>query len=396
MSLGLSGWRLYVGFFVVCVAAQAAVVQELNASKNHHTQADEVGKQDIEAAYIPLADHYAAIIAYENYAASFKHANFTLTRMPSWDLLRAYFKEGRADMAYTMAPLALDMYREQPSFRWVGLMHRDGNALAINEVLAKQVHLPLERASRKPDAQIAKAMAQYFTRTRERVRVGVPHKFSTHNVVLYHYLKKHGVSLGFDHNSHAQVESLPIAPAKAPLFIKSEGQRATPAAFEQSLPWADIVETQGFGRVAWYSKDVLPTQYGHVECIAIASDAALATKYLAVQEVMAAIKQAGRDIERARTEGGALLDDLVVKIQRHIPEHTRAAIVASLDPNLRVINYQNLAVDVPGLASIMDAALESGLLAQSVDLQVFADARFLPDAGSAVEHSPSESAVESQ
>lgn len=393
MYLGLSGWRLYVRCFIVCVIAQAAAAKDLRAGTNHHTQAGEVGKQDIEAAYIPLADHYAAIIAYENYAASFKQANFTLTRMPSWDLLRAYFKEGRADMAYTMAPLALDMYLEQPSFRWVGLMHRDGNALAINEVLVKQVHLPLERALRKPDAQIAKTMAEHFAQTGERVRVGVPHKYSTHNVVLYHYLKKHGLSLGFDHNSHAEVESLAVAPAKAPLFIKSEGQRATPAAFEQSLPWADIVETQGFGRVAWYSKDVLPTEHGHVECIAIASDVALATKYLAVQEVMAAIKQAGRDIERARTEGGALLDDLVVKIQRHIPEHTRAAIVASLDPNLRVINYQNLAVDVPGLASIMHGALESGLLTQSVDLNAFADARFLPSANPPAGNNLSESAV---
>lgn len=334
--------------------------------------------QSIEAAYIPLADHYAAIIAYENYRSEFKHANFTLARMPSWDLLRAYFSEGNADMAFTMAPLALDMYREQPNFRWVGLMHRDGNALAINALLAAQINLPDARAWRKPDAQLAAAFVAYFERTGKRVRVGVPHKFSTHNVVLYRYLKMHGVSLGFDYNSRAQVESLTVAPAKAPLFIKSQGQRAIPAAFEQSLPWADIAETQGFGKIAWYSKDIFPSEHGHVECIAIATDHALKNKFLAVQEVMNAIKQAGLDIELARTTGGALLDDLVVKIQRHIPEHTHAAIVASLDPDLRVINYQNLAVDIPGLASIMAAAVESGLLKETIVLNELADPRFLP------------------
>jgi len=41
-----------------------------------------------------------------------------------------------------------------------------------------------------------------------------------------------------------------------------------------------------------------------------------------------------------------------------------------------VINYQQLNIDKGGLQQIMDYALEAGLLAQGLDINVFADTRF--------------------
>ncbi|WP_050774364.1 hypothetical protein [Shewanella benthica] len=51
--------------------------------------------------------------------------------------------------------------------------------------------------------------------------------------------------------------------------------------------------------MAWYSKDVMPWKHGHVECIALATDAAIKGKRQAVHEVMNYIHQAGEDIEFA-------------------------------------------------------------------------------------------------
>lgn len=89
------------------------------------------GKQTIKALYIPLADHYAALMAYEKYHHKMKHADFQIEQMKNSDLLRAYFQSGEVDMAYVMSPLAMDMYNEKPHFRWIGLMHRDGNAWSL-------------------------------------------------------------------------------------------------------------------------------------------------------------------------------------------------------------------------------------------------------------------------
>ena len=96
-------------------------------------------KQPIKAIYIPLADHYPGIVAYERYRDSMQRADYRIERMKSWPLLRACFMSGRADVAFIICPQAMDMYRERPDFRWVSLMHRDGNALAINGLLDERV-----------------------------------------------------------------------------------------------------------------------------------------------------------------------------------------------------------------------------------------------------------------
>ena len=333
-------------------------------------------KQSIHALYIPLADHYAALVAYERYRDKMIHADFSIEKMGNWDLLRAYFQTGEPDMAFVMSPLAMDMYREQPDFRWIGLMHRDGNALAINDLFNQQVNVPRLRKDRLPTAAIAAVLHQHYETTGQAVQIGMPHVLSTHSVVLYRYLKEYGVSMSTSTNRPAEVLAITVAPPKAPAFIKSRSNRAELSAFEQSLPWADVVETQHFGHIAWYSKDVMPWPNGHVECIALASDQAIANKFAASKEVMHYIRQAGEDIEQARLKGGQALDDIVLIVRKHIPEHNREAIIASLNPELKVINYQHLNIDKAGLKQIMDLAVEGKIISEAIDIDAFADTRF--------------------
>jgi len=333
-------------------------------------------KQTIHSLYIPLADHYAALVAYEQYRDEMVYADFKIEKMDSWDLLRAYFQSDEVDMAFVMGPLAMDMYREKPHFRWIGLMHRDGNALAINHKFNQSVNVAPLRKHRKPNYVVAEVLRKQYNLTKKPTQIGVPHTLSTHSVVLYSYLKEHNVSMSIFPHKPANVLAISVAPPKAPAFIKAKSSRSEISAFEQSLPWADVVETQKYGHVAWYSKDVIPWPAGHVECIAIATDNAIADKYEAVQEVMHYIRQAGNDIEKAREVGGTELDKIVDIVRKHIPSHNRNAIIASLDPKLRVINYQQLNIDKPGLKLIMDLAVEGNILAEPIDINAFADTRF--------------------
>ena len=76
----------------------------------------------IKALYIPLADHYAGLVAYERYRDKMQYADFQLEQMKNWDLLRAYFQSGEIDMVYVRTPLAISMFQEKPHFHWIGLM----------------------------------------------------------------------------------------------------------------------------------------------------------------------------------------------------------------------------------------------------------------------------------
>lgn len=333
-------------------------------------------KQSVHALYIPLADHYAALVVYERYAKDMKYADFKITQMKNWDLLRAYFQSGEADMAYVMSPLAMDMFSEKPHFKWIGLMHRDGNALAINELLNEKVSLEKNRIDRKPDAKVANALKEIYKETNEQISIAMPHLLSTHSVVLYRYLKENNTKIQFYKDIDTEVLAISIAPPKAPAFLKINSARATPAAFEQSLPWADVVETGNFGYVAWYSKDVMPHKYGHVECITLATNNAIKNKRQAIKEVNHYIHKAGADIEKARKDGGKVLDEIVEIVRKHIPAHTKEAIIASLDLELNVINYKHLNVDKEGLKQIMDYALEGGIIKNKIDISSFADESF--------------------
>ena len=356
-------------------AAGIATAQETPRAATGGQTADQT-RQVIRAAYIPLADHYAGIVAYEKYGDEMKHADYRIERMRSWPLLRAYFMSGEADMAYVMCPLAMDMFLEKPNFRWVGLMHRDGNALAINDLINTYVNVPAKRTDRKPDAKVAAAFAKAKGESGHPMECGVPHLQATHTVVLYKYLKEHGKTLGLGQGPDKDVVAIEVPPPKAPAFLKKNNSRGTPASFEQSLPWADVVETKKFGHVAWYSKDVMPWPNGHVECIAIATDESIKNKHEALKEVIYYIHKAGLDIEAARKEGGPAMKRIADMVRKHIPEHNEEAIIQSLRPDLMVINYRHLNLDQAGLKQIMDLAVEGGILKAPINIDEFADSQF--------------------
>lgn len=333
-------------------------------------------RQPIKAVYMAAADHYPGIVAYEKYRGEMKEADYSIERMKSWPLLRAYFMSGEVDVAYIICPMAMDMFAEKSNFRWVSLLHRDGNALAINDRLNEDVNLPRERLDRKPDGKVADAFAKAKKKMNRPSECGVPSLLSTHTVILYKYLKDHGKSLGLRFGQEKDLVAIEVPPSKSPSFIKKSNSRGIPASFEQSLPWADVVETQRYGHVAWYSKDVMPWRHGHVECIAIATDNCIKNKKAALKEFIYYLHKAGGDIETARRTGGPALATIAEMIRKHIPEHTEDAITESLRPDLNVINYRHLNVDKAGLKQIMDLAVEGGILKRTIDIEAMTDESF--------------------
>jgi NitT/TauT family transport system substrate-binding protein len=181
-----------------------------------------------------------------------QHADYQIERMKIWPLLRAYFMSGEVDLAYIICPQAMDMFRERPNFRWVSLMHRDGNALAINDLMNIHVNLPAKRVDRKPDARVAEAFTTSKRELGRPTECGVPHLHATHTVVLYKYLKDYGKTLGIGSGTDNDVIAISVPPPKSPAFIKKNNSRGTPASFEQSLPWLkrkDLVMLPGIPRM---------------------------------------------------------------------------------------------------------------------------------------------------
>lgn len=334
----------------------------------------------ITAIGLPLADHYAGIVAYEKYRHRMQKAEFNLKLLSSPGLVRAYFfSEPDADIAFNVCPMVMDMFSRKPIFRWISLIHRDGNALTINKHMYDQVNLSMDKRSRLPDDKIANVIKSYRAEFDEPVRIGIPSLLATHTTILYKYLKDHDLSFGLKKEQNVDVILDIVKPPDAPIYLKRQEARGRMAAFEQSLPLPEEAEREHTGHISWYSKDVLNHELGHVECIIIAKDTAIREKRVALQEVIDYIHLAGQEIESARKKGGNELEEIVAVVQRHIPAHSRDSIIQSLRSDLNVINYLNLNVDANAKASItmiMALAYEAGFIKQKIDIESLADESF--------------------
>ena len=333
-------------------------------------------KEKIHALYIPLADHYAGIVAHHKYKDKMAEADYSVEMMKSWPELKGKFMSGQADIAFIIAPMAMNMFNENKNFRWVGLAHRNGNALAVNDVFLKKMNLSAEKKKRLPDGMFAQAISQLKAESSTVTVAAVPSLEATHTVALYKYLKDNNMTLSLGQKP-GDVIAKAVPPPKSPLYIQEQGKAGKAASFEQSLPWAEIVESGGYGKVAWYSKDVLKWEHGHVECLIIATDAAIKNKSAALKEVIQYVHQAGVDIQVAVTNRGTELDEIAKIINtKYIKAHSEESIKASLDGEVNAINYVHLNNDEAGLKMIMDLAVESGVMKSPISINDFSDNTF--------------------
>lgn len=333
----------------------------------------------IKAVGIPLADHYAGIIAYEKYKDKMKFADYSVLILPGPNFVRRYFRsKSDTDIAFNVAPMVMDMYAKKPNFKWVSLIHRDGNGLAINDIFNKKVKLNNDRLKRFPDAKVAQALEEFKKENNKPVEIAVPSLLATHTTILYKYLKDNNKTLGLN-DPNADVSLTLVKPLKSIAYLKAQAVRQNPSGFEQSLPWVDMIETQRYGKVAWYSKDVMNHKNGHVECVIIAKDTTIEKKKEALKEVIYYIHKAGQDIESARIKGGKDLDEIIKMVRKHIPKHTEDAIKQSLRPDIMAINYKNLNVNEDSKDSfekIMNLAHEAGFIKEKIDIDALSDEEF--------------------
>lgn len=336
-------------------------------------------KVSIKAVAIPLADHYAGIVAYEKYKNKMKHADYDLLLLPGPDLVRRHFRSFETtDIAFTVSPMVMDMFAKKPDFRWVSLIHRDGNALAVNKSLHQLMNLEQNTSQYMDHSKLARTIKKFKSTHSDPIEIAIPSPLATHTTILYKYLKDNNVSFS-DGAKAADVFLRIVKPPKSIAYLKKQDVRGIPAAFEQSSPWPELLKVKQHGQIAWYSKDILQHPKGHVECVIIAKDRAIKQKHEALGEVIYYIHKAGMDIEQARREGGKKLDSIITMVQKHIPSHTSEAIKQSLSTDSMSINFQNLNVDTNAKESfhtIMDLAYEAGFIKTKIDIDALSNEDF--------------------
>ncbi len=146
-------------------------------------------KRTVKIGYLPIT--HAVPLYIENEQKKYQNFNLELIKFGSWPELVDALNTGRIDGASMLVTLAMKAKEQGIDLKAVALGHRDGNVL----VTAHNIN------------SVQDLKGKNFA---------IPHKFSTHNILLYQMLKQNGLR-------YEDINPIELPPAEMPAAL-SEGR----------------------------------------------------------------------------------------------------------------------------------------------------------------------------
>ena len=183
------------------------------------------GKPTIKIGYLPIT--HAGPLFMDAHLHNGDHGNYKveLVKFNSWPDLMDALNTGRIEGASVLIQLAMKAKEKGIDLKALALGHKDGNVLITSK-----------------DIQ--------HTQDLEGKTFAIPHKFSTHNQLLYETLKKEGMS-------KQDVNIVEMTPAEMPAALA--GNQI--AGYIVAEPFGAIGVNMDKGHVLHYSEEIWPNSY---------------------------------------------------------------------------------------------------------------------------------------
>lgn len=194
----------------------------------------------IRLGFLPLVDAALPILACELGFAEEEGIDLQLVRDMSWATVQDRLLYGHSDAAHMVAPLAiaatLGLGRPSVSLSVPFVLGLNGNAVTLRPELAAQV----TQIGVPGDArEIGAKLAQVAKVSTKRLRLGVVHRYSSHNYMLRYWLSGCGI------DPNADVEIVTVAPPFAADAL-AEGEVDGICV---GAPWNSVAVERGVGVV---------------------------------------------------------------------------------------------------------------------------------------------------
>lgn len=174
-------------------------------------------KPTIKIGYLPITH---AVPLYMQSDTAYEGYNLELVKFGSWPELVDALNTGAIDGASMLIQLAMNAKEKGIDLKAVALGHRDGNVLVGGNDIASVEDLK------------GKAFA-------------IPSRFSTHNILLYEMLQKHGIA-------YDEVDVIELPPAEMPAAL-AEGRIA---GYVVAEPFGAISVALENGKVLYQSEEI--------------------------------------------------------------------------------------------------------------------------------------------
>ncbi|CAK0763014.1 purine-binding chemotaxis protein CheW [Gammaproteobacteria bacterium] len=237
------------------------------------------GKLIIEMAHIQITDHLTlGVLKHLIDCGKLLPQHFVIEtkRMPSWNALQQALEKGKVDGAFSLAPIAMDLFGFGVPIKLVMFAHRNGSIAVRN---AKTKNIALEKAFRGKTFYI-------------------PHELSIHHMLAHRFLRELGLKPGFAGRGDCDVFFEVVPPIKMPELLASNPEAC---GFLVAEPLGTKAIAEGNADLLFLSGEMWET---HPCCVVTLRDEVIQQYPEAVQEFTDMLVVAGRFIEE-KTETAA-------------------------------------------------------------------------------------------
>ena len=280
-------------------------------------------KPTIKIGYLPITH---AVPLYMQNNTEYEDYNLELVKFGSWPELVDALNTGAIDGASMLIQLAMNAKEKGIDLKAVALGHRDGNVLVGGKDIES-----VEDLIGKPFA--------------------IPSRFSTHNILLFEMLQKHGIA-------YDEVEAVEMPPAEMPAAL-AEGRIA---GYVVAEPFGAISVSLENGKVLYQSEEIWQDS---IDC---------------------GLVLRGQFIEKNRDLVQSFVNDYVAggELAQLKDDHTHDVVGEYLtveedvlDLSLQWISYDNLKIEEGSYAVLRDALLEMELSENPPTYEDFVDSSFI-------------------
>lgn len=280
-------------------------------------------KPTIKIGYLPITH---AVPLYMQSDTSYEDYNLELVKFGSWPELVDALNTGAIDGASMLIQLAMNAKEKGIDLKAVALGHRDGNVLVGGKDIASVEDLK------------GKAFA-------------IPSRFSTHNILLYEMLQKHGIA-------YDEVDVIELPPAEMPAAL-AEGRIA---GYVVAEPFGAISVALENGKVLYQSEEIWQDS---IDCGLVLRGAFIEDNKELVQSFVGDYIAGG-------------------ELAQHKDDHTHAVVGEYLtveknvlDLSLEWISYDNLQIEEDSYTILRDALIEMKLSENPPSYADFVDSSFI-------------------
>lgn len=283
--------------------------------------------------YIPITDHLLLGVAAARDAASFKHIKLEPVRFSDMVTVTEAIRSGGIDGGFIFAPLAFQAKLKGAPIKLVLLGHRNGSALIV------RVNPEISNAADLRGATIA-----------------IPHRFSTHNMLLHLFTTGAGLAYGKD------FQALEMPPMEMPSALAGH----TIDGYIVAEPIGARGELLGVGRPLVLSHDIWAD---HPDCVLVLREQFIKDHPGAARELIASLIRAGEFAEEHRSDA--------VTIGHSFLGQPADALTKALSESKHRVTFKDLVPVRAELARLQDYMADKlGLFPERVDFDDLLDLSF--------------------